>query len=932
AQLHTHGTPINWTAYYNRTTTQHIPLPTYAFQRQSYWLKALPSGPARRAWGHPVLGEPMTVAGTDDVLFSGRLSLGAFPWLARHLVLGTPVLPAAALVELALHAGRHNGGPVVADLDIRAPLVLPEQGEVELQLRFAGPSGDSDDSADSGGRGFSLYARSAAPDVPDVPEVPWTLHAEGSFLTEDGTELPGSEAADASAEARLSGELLAEAGLYGLHPELLDAVLPAPQVASEGSVTVPVRWRGIRLHASGATAVHAWTTPTGDRSWALRLTGTDGTPVASVESVEFSEVPAERFAPVADSTGRDALFHLAWQPAELPATAGQVAWAVLDPEAPGTDRFADVSSVARAVAAGTEVDAVLLPWPTAPAASAEAVHSAAGRALDLVKAWLDDERLGDTPLVVATSGALAVHDREDVTDLAGAAVRGLLRSAQSEHPDRIVLVDTDTAPLGLQGQLAPLVRSGEPEAAVRGGGVLVPRLRRATGNSGATVWDRAGTVLVTGGTGTLGAEFSRHLVTEHGVTRLLLVSRSGEKSDGAEELTDELRSLGAHVTVAACDVADRDALAALLTTIPAEHPLTGVVHTAGVLDNGLLPTLTPDRLTDVLRAKADAAWHLHELTRERELTAFVLFSATVGVLGGPGQANYAAANAFLDGLAAHRRAQGLAATSVAWGVWQSGGINAGLTEKDLGRLARDGFRPIEPREGRALFDRATADGRAALVAVPLGLAALRAKDQVPAALGELAGTAGRRARSTAATADSPTAGLAEQLATLGESEREQLLLSLVQSEVAAVLARTDPEGISPERAFQELGFDSLTAVELRNRLGAATGLALPPSLVFDHPTPAALTALLTERLAPQAPDTRQTFLVQLDLLEGLLVNLGDDTPDHADVTARLRALLSRLEDRGAVDGGPIADDAADVLADASVDEIFSFIDNELGRP
>ncbi|MFE4644662.1 type I polyketide synthase, partial [Streptomyces sp. NPDC056730] len=926
AQLHTHSTPINWATHNTTTTTQHIPLPTYAFQRQSYWLKALPSGASRNAWGHPVLGGPMTVAGTDDVLFSGRLSLGAFPWLARHLVLGTPVLPAAALVELALSAGRLLGRPVVADLDVRDPLVLPEQGEVELQLRFTGPSGDS------GGRRFSLYARPEALDVPDVPEAPWTLHAEGSILAEDGAGAPGAEAAGAPAEARLSGELLAEAGLYGLHPELLDAVLPAPRAVGEDSVAVPVRWRGIRLYASGATAVRAWATPTGESAWALRLADGDGTPVASVESVEFSEVPAQRFAPVSDSTGGDALFHLAWQSARLPAAGGQVAWAVLDPEAPGTDRFADVSSVARAVAAGTGIDAVLLPWPTAPAASAEAVHVAAGRALDLVKAWLDDERLGNTPLVVATSGALAVHDGEDVTDLAGAAVHGLLRSARSEHPDRIVLVDADTAPLDLRDLLALLVRSGEPEAAVRGGGVLVPRLRHATGNSAATVWDRAGTVLVTGGTGTLGAEFSRHLVAEHGVTRLLLVSRSGEKAEGAAELTDELRSLGAQVTVAACDVADRDALAALLATIPAEHPLTGVVHTAGVLDNGLLPTLTPDRLTDVLRAKADAAWYLHELTRERELTAFVLFSATVGVLGGPGQANYAAANAFLDGLAAHRRARGLAATSIAWGVWQPGGINAGLTEKDLGRLARDGFRPIGPREGRALFDRATADGRAALVAVPLGLAALRAQDHVPAVLGELAGSTVRRARSTAVSPDSATAGLSERLAALGESEREQLLLSLVQSEVAAVLGRTDPAGISPQRAFQELGFDSLTAVELRNRLGAAIGLVLPPTLVFDHPTPAALTALLTERLTPQAPDTRQTFLVQLGLLEGLLATLGDDTPDHADVTARLRALLSRLEDGGAVDGGRPAEDAADVLADASVDEIFSFIDNELGRP
>ncbi|MER6016499.1 type I polyketide synthase, partial [Streptomyces bluensis] len=384
----------------------------------------------------------------------------------------------------------------------------------------------------------------------------------------------------------------------------------------------------------------------------------------------------------------------------------------------------------------------------------------------------------------------------------------------------------------------------------------------------------------------------------------------------------------------ACDVTDRDALADTLATIPAQHPLTAVVHTAGVLDNGLVSALTPDRLEAVLRPKVDGAWNLHELTRDRELTAFVLFSSAVGVLGAPGQANYAAANAFLDALAQHRRAQGLPATSIAWGVWETGGINAGLDQADLDRLARDGFRPVSRADGRALFDRSTADGRAALVALPLDRAALRAQPHVPAPLRALADPMGRRtARSAGSPDGGTTAHLAERLAAAGAVEREQLVLALVHTEVAAVLGRGKPEDMEPHRAFQELGFDSLTAVELRNRLEAATGLKLPPALVFDHPTPAALTGYLGSRLIPQAPEPHEAVLAELDQLEGLLSALPEEAPGRPEVSVRLRALLSRLE-RGAATGPPARDGATDggqELAAASLDELFSYIDHELGR-
>jgi len=345
--------------------------------------------------------------------------------------------------------------------------------------------------------------------------------------------------------------------------------------------------------------------------------------------------------------------------------------------------------------------------------------------------------------------------------------------------------------------------------------------------------------------------------------------------------------------------------------------------------------LTPERLQAVLRPKADAAWHLHELTRDRELTAFVLFSSAAGVLGAPGQANYAAANAFLDALAQHRRTHGLPATSVAWGVWETGGINAGLDRADLDRLAREGFRPVPRAAGLALFDRAAADARAALIALPLDTAAVQARPLVPAALRALDGPTGRRiARSTTSPDGGAADRLAEQLAAAGTVEREQLLLTLVRTEVAAVLGRTEPDGIEPGRAFQELGFDSLTAVELRNRLEAATGLKLPPALVFDHPTAAALTTYLGERLVPQAPDPQTAVLAELDQLEGLLAALPEDARGRSDVSARLRALASRLELRGTAEDPTEAGDAADAgqqLAAASLDELFSYIDHEFGR-
>ncbi|MGW0552577.1 type I polyketide synthase, partial [Streptomyces altiplanensis] len=356
------------------------------------------------------------------------------------------------------------------------------------------------------------------------------------------------------------------------------------------------------------------------------------------------------------------------------------------------------------------------------------------------------------------------------------------------------------------------------------------------------VWDGDGSVLITGGTGGLGAVMARHLVAEHGARRLLLVSRRGAGADGAEALVGELTELGAEVSVEACDVANRDALADLL----ARHTVSAVIHTAGVLDDGVLGSLTPERLDAVLRPKADAAWNLHELTQDHALTAFVVFSSVAGVIGSAGQGNYAAGNAFLDALMERRRAEGLPGLSLAWGPWdRTGGMTGTLAETEADRHARSGVRALTPEQGVALFDVAQSTSEPVVVPVRLDLPTLRAQGEVPPLLRSLIRTRTRRA---SVAGSSTASGLVQKLNRLETEERLDLLLDLVRGQTALVLGHAGGEDIDPGRAFRELGFDSLTAVELRNRLNAVTGLRLPATLVFDYPTVRSLVGYILEEL------------------------------------------------------------------------------------
>jgi len=551
------------------------------------------------------------------------------------------------------------------------------------------------------------------------------------------------------------------------------------------------------------------------------VTDPAGRLLVTVEGLTVRPVPAAR-------RRSEALFQLDWTPLPDPAVP-PAGVAVLDPGAYPAS-LATVPPV---------VVAPILNPGTGPVT---AVRALTARALRLAQEWLDDPRYAGSRLAVLTRNATG-----DAADPASAAVWGLIRTAQSEHADRFLLVDTDDPAAPLDAALA----SGEPQVAVRAGRLLVPRLARlATApEAGPPPFGPDGTVLVTGA-GALGGAVARHLVAEHGVRRLLLLSRRGP--DPA--LAAELAALGADVLAPRCDVADRDELARALATVPDAHPLVAVVHTAGVLDDGVLAALTPDRIDAVLRAKADAAWHLHELTAGTDLTAFVLFSSLAGTAGNPGQANYAAANAFLDALAGLRRAQGLPATAIAWGAWEpTGGMTAQLGTAGLDRVARGGVLPLAAARGLALFDELVAGAPPSTVAARLDLAAVRALPVVPPLLRGLVRSAVRAAA---------PGRLAERLAGLDEPGRYAMLLDVVRTDVAAVLNHPSGDAVDPERPFSEIGFDSLTAVELRNRLATGAGVPLPATLVFDYPTPAALAGHLGSLLSADGGEDPQEELLR----------------------------------------------------------------------
>ncbi|MFC9249522.1 SDR family NAD(P)-dependent oxidoreductase, partial [Streptomyces sp. NPDC057136] len=1312
AQLHVHGTEVDWPAFFAGTGAQRVDLPTYPFQHQRFWPRgsAVTTDVAGLGLGsaeHPLLGAAIALPDSDGFMLTGRLSRQTHEWLADHAVAGTVLVPGTGLVELAIRAGDQVGCDLLEELTLEAPLTLPERGGVQLRVTV----GEADGSAR---REVRVHSR---PDGAPA-ENPWTRHAAGTLTTTTGATAPdadltqwppagakavavdglydelaqtgleygpafrGLRAAwrsgeDVFAEIALPGDAEREAAAFGLHPAALDAALHAiglgDFVEDDGRPRLPFSWSGVALHSVGAAQLRVRISSRGRDEVSLAVADGTGAPVATIDSLTLRPIDTEQLATAASAL-QDSMFRLDWATvAAAVADSGSSSDSDSDSGSDGAGRpggrwavlGADPIGVADALAdAGIETelwadlqtpaaqlpDVVLVPCSPGDAASpvsAGQTHEAAARALGLVQRWLAEERFAAARLVLVTRRAVAADAAESPADLAHAAVWGLVRSAQSENPDRLVLVDVDGSAESWRA-LPSALGTGEPQLALRAGELRVPRLARVgsgtaltppadtdawrldfvgkgtleglcfvpneqaaaplmpgqvrvevragglnfrdvlnvldmypgdagllglegagvvvevgegvtdlapgdrvmgmlsgsfgpltvtdrrlvarmprgwtfaeaaaapvvfltayyalvdlaglksgesvlvhaaaggvgmaavqlAGHLGAEVygtasqgkwgtlrelgldeahiassrtldfeagflaatsgrgvdvvldslagefvdaslrllphggrfvemgktdirdadevaaahpgvsyqafdvmdagpdriqqmlgallelfesgalrplpvtawdvrrapeafrhlgqakhvgkvvltvpraWDADGTVLVTGGTGGLGRIVARHLVAEHGVRQLLLTSRRGGDAPGAAELCAELAELGAEVTVAACDVADRDAVAALLASVPVAHPLTGVVHAAGVLDDGTIDSLNPERLATVFRPKVDAALHLHELTAGLDLAAFVLFSSAAGVFGNPGQANYAAANAFLDALVQHRRAAGLPGTSLAWGAWaQDSGMVGELTAADLERLVRSGTPALSVADGLALFDAAHRTAELALVPMHLDTTAMTAHGgEVPALLSGLVRT---KARRTAAGGTAAVDGLRQRLAGLGPDERERLLLELIQSNVAVVLGYAGADAVEADWSFKEIGFDSLTAVELRNRMNAVTGLRLPATLVFDYPTPAALTAHLHDELVGGRDE-------ELRPVSGGRASLDDDPIAIVGMSCRFPGGVSSPEElwRLVVDG-------EDAMSTFPLDrgwDVASLYDPEASRP
>ncbi|MER0241288.1 SDR family NAD(P)-dependent oxidoreductase [Streptomyces sp. HSW2009] len=1057
ARAHVVGAPVDLSTFF--PGGRRVELPTYAFQRDHYWLAPPPRTDARGLGldrtDHLLLSAALPLAGREEAVLTGRLSLASHPWLADHVIAGRVLVPGTAFVELADAAARHVGVARVADLTLEAPLPLPARGAVQLQVTVGAPDA-------TGQRTLAVHARQ---DLPDTGPGEWIRHASGALGTGrpdqpqplQPTPAPWPPAGaepmpvadlyahladhgygygpafhnltawwqdgrDTLVEVRLAAGQADDAERCTLHPALLDAVLHplAAAAARQGdpdTLRLPFAWAEVTLTARGATELRARLHPTGPDTVSLTVTDQTGAPVAAVGALTLRPVRRAHLESAGPSHAGP-LYTVTWQPLPAgtpavrtrvradvtvstaadgdPAPRGGSASATgggrdnppaekthmgdeaaastrpradADPTAagtpggprpkgrhagapPGLDLRADTPHLNGAPTTDSPstdsppgdspstADVVLLRVPVAgstsgPAADpVPAAHHTVGRVLDHVREFLSDGQLADARMVVVTSGAVAVLPGEDVAVLDAAPVWGLIRSAQSEHPGRITLVDLERA--AGDAALSAAIASGEPQVAVRGGEVYVPRVapvppapkpipaaRNGAGPVGGsepaaapgpdtgsrptpetapatrTAFDPAGTVLLTGGTGGLGALVARHLVAVRGVRHLLLVSRRGAATPGVRELTAELAAHGARVAVAAADVADQEALSKLLDALPAEHPLTAVIHAAGTVDDGTVDGLTAQRIAAVLRPKVDAAWHLHRLTEGRPLGAFILFSSLAGLTGAPGQANYAAANTFLDALAAHRTARGLPATSLAWGLWDAPeGMGGALTARDRTRWARAGVVPLTVEQGLALLDAALDAPQPLLVPAAFQLARFRADhDEAPFLLRELVGTPVRRSNSNPhrrqdATPAAPTESWSHQFARLPEQQQAALVGELVRETVAAVLGHTDSGAVDPDSSFTEIGFDSLAGVELRNRLHIATDVRLPSTATFEHPTPAALASHLLRALAGTGNGSSDRVTDRLAQLRPVIESAATDVDECERITAQLRELLA----------------------------------------
>jgi acyl transferase domain-containing protein/NAD(P)-dependent dehydrogenase (short-subunit alcohol dehydrogenase family)/acyl carrier protein len=974
AEVFVAGVPVDWQSLL--PGGRRVELPTYAFDRQRFWLQATAgtdvAGVGLVAAGHPLLGAAMALGDNQGVVLSGRVSLATHPWLADHTVLGSVVLPGTAFVDMVLRAGDEVDCPHVQDLTLESPLVVPEHAAVRLQVVIGGAG--QDDS-----RTVSVYSSVEQSGAEPV----WVRHASGVLSAEpphqqadtswaevwppvDASRIsvegvyPGLAAtglhygpvfAGLSRAWRRGEEIFAEVALpqdhqedakrFGIHPALLDAALHASALTdhTDSQARMPFSWAGVSLRARAATVLRVRIALAGPDTIVLETADPTGSPVAVVESLVLRPVTGEQLAAGGQGIGGgETLLELVWhEHSPIPDQPDTAGWVFITgaEDVSGlpdeTPMYSRVQDLVVAVDAGAEVPSVVvLPVSAAdPTGDVLAgVRWNLDRVLADVQECLQAEVLTGSRLVVVTRGAVGAGTGRIV--LEQAPVWGLIRSAQAENPDRITLIDLPAADTTAVSSLTTAIATAQSQIAVRDGRLLTPTLRRPAavgGNVGVAESVGTGTVLITGGTGALGAVVARHLAAE-GVRSLLLLSRRGLAAPGAEVLREELSAAGVRVEIVACDVSDRDELAAVVAGVPVEYPLSAVIHTAGVLDDGVIGSLTPRRLDAVLRSKADAAWHLHELTAGHDLAAFVVFSSLAGVFGGPGQGNYSAANVFLDALMEHRRHHGMPALSLAWGLWgESVGMVGGLADADRARLARSWITALTNDQGMALFTSALqhADKGAFLAALAIDLRVLRS--QPPEYVSPMmAGLLSRRRSADGAAGRANPSSARERLLSLQRSERPQFVLDVVRTETATVLGYGRSQGVEMNRSFMDMGFDSLSAVQLRNRLSEVFGVRIPAAVIFDYPTPTVLADYLHAVLAPtEKARTFPDLLENLSRLESALEGVEATDSERVEVSDRLRSALRKW-------GSKLSDGAGQtqVLDEADASATIDFITKNLG--
>lgn len=880
------GGTVSWPKYFAaaHAGASLVSLPSYAFQRTRYWLDAGPSiGVGTSGRAHRFLGSAVHDPESGKTVSTGTVSSRRAPWLKDHAVAGTTILPGTAFLDLALRAASDAELAGVQTLTIEKSVTISADGCALVVVV------DPDEAGTRSMRiltqvvdalGETTWERVASGLLGDV-DAP-QLAAQGTWPPSGATEIDVETLYDTFADGgfdygaafrgvtrvwELDGSVYADVDLpshvsdtseFMVHPALLDASLhpiaAVPVLLDTGGDTrarVPFEWSDVRVSADAASRARVRLDPAGPDAIALELHGVDGTPLVSVGTLTLRARDGEP-----STVAREDLLSVQWARAEFPSRTLPRA-CVIGADALGVadalnsvgvhvESYADLSALRQAIAAGTAPHSVVV----AVIEGGRTAREVAGYALGVLQDWGDDDAPGERLTLVTRGAASTGVDDATALDPALALAWGLARSARSENPGSVAMLDWgDDVPAHL---LRDALVEGRSQSVLRGETGSTPKLLpvpRTDEKStlGVDIWDRQGTVLVTGASGALAAAVCKHLVLEHGIRHLTLLSRTP-----ATALADELTASGATAHALAVDVSDADAVTAAVTAVPADHPVTVVLHLAGMLADATVATMTDAALEKAIAPKVDGAVNLYEATRESTLDAFVVFSSAAGVLGGAGQGSYAAANSFVDAFATAARADGVPALSMAWGPWKDiGGLayvagSASVTDRAV--ADRTGIESFDAATGLRAFDNALTRPEPVVVPLLVDVATVRKNAAAGSAPWVLAESIARPAALERAKRAAPTGSWVDTVRNAGPDDARIVVLDRVRSEVAAVLGHINAESIDADTVFADLGFDSLTAVELRNRLTACSGIRMPATVVFDFGTPEELAAHLRSEI------------------------------------------------------------------------------------